>query len=197
MLKQFKLTTLYLALAGTSVGVQAAPMSLMGFQLGLDVGQAEAHKYCTNIANCDSADISVRGSVGYQFNPKVGAEFGYTSFGTLFESTDSSVSAKQEASAWTLSVLGMMPMNDQLALLGRFGFAMYDVNNSGTVQGVPVEEKSSTKPYLALGLNYDLSESFALRTEYQVYTDISGVNGVKDNVRGLYAGALFRLGGGM
>lgn len=197
MLKQFKLTTFCLILTGTAVDVLAAPIALTGFQLGLDVGQAEAHKYCSNVANCDSADISVRGSVGYQFNPKVGAEFGYTSFGTLFESSDISVSAKQEASAWTLSVLGTMPMNDQFALLGRVGMAMYDVNNSGTVQGVPVEEKNSTKPYVAVGLNYDLSESFALRTEYQVYTDISGVNGVKDNVRGLYAGALFRLGGGM
>lgn len=196
MLKHIKLSTLCMALTGMT-GVQAAPIAGTGFLLGLDVGQAEAGKYCDNVANCDSADISIRGSVGYLFNPQLGVELGYTSFGTLFDATDSSVSAKQEASAWTIGVLGTVPINDQFGLLGHVGMAIYDLTNSGTVQGVPVEEKNSTKPYLGIGLKYDLSDSFALRAEYQLYTDISGVNNVTDNVHGLYAGAVFSLGGGM
>jgi len=32
-----------------------------------------------------------------------------------------------------------------------------------------------------------------LRAEYQLYTDISRVDGAKDDVQGLYAGATFRF----
>lgn len=197
MLKRTKLTTLCVALFASTSGVQAAPQILTGVQLGVDAGQAEARKYCDNVANCDSADRSLRFSVGYQFTPNVGAELGYTSFGTLFDASDDVVVAKQEANAWTLSALGTMPLGERFGLLGRLGFASYDVNNSGSIQGVPVESENSIKPYVGLGAKFNLSESFALRAEYQVYTDISGVDGVKDNVRGLYAGGVFSFGGGV
>ena len=196
MLKRTKLTTLCMALFAGTTGAHAAPMALTGFQLGVDAGQAEARKYCNNITNCDSADTSLRLSAGYQFTPNVGAEFGYTSFGTLFNADNSTVVAKQDARAWTLSVLGTMPFTEKFGLLGRLGVASYNVNNSGTIQGLPIESKNSTKPYVGLGAKFNLTESFALRAEYQVYTDISGIDGVKDNVRGIYAGGVFSFGGG-
>lgn len=196
MVKLIKFSTLCMALAGMT-GVQAAPTAETGFLVGVDVGQAEAAKYCDNVANCDSADISMRGSVAYLFYPQVGVELGYSSFGTLFDASSTSVTAKQEASAWTIGVLGTVPINEQFGLIGHLGMAMYDLTNSGTVQGVAVEEKNDTKPFLGVGVKFDLTESFALRAEYQVYTDISGVNNVTDNVQGLYAGAVFSLGGAM
>lgn len=196
MLKRTKLISLYAALFMGTTGAHAAPMALTGFQLGLDAGQAEARKYCDNVANCDSADTSLRLSAGYQFTPNVGAELGYTSFGTLFNADNSTVVAKQDARAWTLSVLGTMPFTEKFGLLGRLGMASYNVNNSGTIQGLPIESKNSTKPYVGLGAKFNLTDSFALRAEYQVYTDISGVDGVKDNVRGIYAGGVFSFGGG-
>lgn len=105
MLKnKIKLTALCMALVGTT-GANVAQAAESGVYLGLNAGQAEARKYCNNITNCDSADTSVRGEVGYQFNNNLGAELGYTSFGTLFNANDNNVNAKQDASAWTASTL--------------------------------------------------------------------------------------------
>lgn len=193
MLKnKIKFTALCMALVGTTA-VNVAQAAESGVYLGLDAGQAEAHKYCDNITNCDSADTTVRGEVGYQFNDNLGAELGYTSFGTLFKANDNNVNAKQDASAWTASALGTLPIAERFGVFGRLGFARYNVSNSGTVQGVPVEDKNTTKPYFGAGVKFDLTSSWMLRAEYQLYTDISGVGGKKDNVQGWYAGGVYRF----
>ncbi len=181
-----------MALVGTT-GAHAAEFAMSGFYLGLNAGQAEARKYCNNIGNCDSADTSVRSEVGYQFNENVGAEFGYTSFGTLFSGNDNNVNASQDASAWTASGLLTWPVAERFGLFGRLGLARYNVSNSGTVQGVSVQNHNGTKPYLGAGVKFDLAHHWLLRAEYQVYTDISGVDGSKDNVQGLYVGGAYRF----
>ena len=71
--------------------------------------------------------------------------------------------------------------------------ARYDVSNSGTIQGVPVESKDSTKPYYGAGLKFNLTDNWMLRAEYQIYSDISHVDGSKDDVQAWYAGAAYRF----
>lgn len=189
-----KLTALCIALVGTAgANISQAADMMSGVYLGLDLGQAEARKYCDNIANCDSADTSVRGEVGYQFNTNLSAELGYTSFGTLFNANDNNVNAKQTASAWTVSAVGTWPVAEVFGIFGRVGLARYDVSSSGTVQGVPAESENSTKPYFGAGVKFDLSSNWMLRAEYQRYSDISGVSGVKDNVQGWYGGGVYRF----
>lgn len=187
-----KITSLSIALVGV-LGMAVAQAEEVGFYVGLDAGKAEARKYCDNIVNCDSSDTSLRGEVGYQFGNSISAEIGYTSFGTLFNANDNSVNAKQDASAWTISALGTLPLADRFGLFGRLGLARYDLNNSGTVQGVGVDSNNSTKPYLGAGVKYDLDSNWMLRAEYQVYTDISGVDGSKDNVHAWNLGGAYRF----
>lgn len=193
MLKnKLKLTALCMALVGTT-GANVAQAAENGVYLGLNAGQAEARKYCSNITNCDSADTSVRGEVGYQFNNNLGAELGYTSFGTLFNASNNNVNAKQDASAWTASAVGTWPVAERFGIFGRLGLARYNVSNSGTVQGVPVTNKNSTKPYFGAGVKFDLASNWMLRAEYQLYTDISSVDGTKGNVQGWYLGGVYRF----
>ena len=193
MLKtKIKLTLLCISIVGAT-GVNVAQAADNGLYLGLNAGQAEARKYCENVTNCDSADTSVRGEVGYQFNANLGAELGYTSFGTLFNANDNNVNAKQDASAWTASVLGTWPFAERFGVFGRLGLAKYDVDNSGTVQGVPVVNKNDTKPYYGAGVKFDLNNNWMLRAEYQRYADISRVDGRKDNVQAWYLGGAYRF----
>lgn len=197
MLKnKVKLTTLCMVLVGTA-GATVTQAAENGFYLGLNAGQSEARKYCNNISNCDSADTGMRAEIGYNFNKMMAAELGYTSFGTLFNADDTgnggTVSAKQDASAWTLSMLGTLPVGEQFGVFGRLGLAKYNTSNSGTLAGLPVETNNSTKPYFGLGAKFDLSSNWMLRAEYQLYTDISGVDGGKDNVQSWFAGGVYRF----
>lgn len=121
----------------------------------------------------------MRIDVGYHFNNIWSAELGYTSFGTLFNSSDDNFNTSQKANAWTLSGIATLPLGERFGLFGRAGVARYETNNSGTVQGVGIKDDTDLKPYFDAGVDFDLTQSFAIRAEYQYYADISGVDGVK------------------
>ncbi|MDQ8038012.1 MAG: outer membrane beta-barrel protein [Pedobacter sp.] len=188
-----KMTTLCLALgsAGFMAAAHAeAPAS--GFQIGIDGGKAELDGVCDNVTNCESSDKSFRGNIGYQFNPYAGVEVGYTSFGTIYDTQNNEIDAEQEAGAFTASVIGTIPLGDKFGLFGRVGAARYDLENNGTIQGLPVKGgDGETKPYYGAGARVNLTENFALRAEYQIYKNLAGVDGNNDDVNVWSGGALF------
>lgn len=162
-----------------------------GLTLAIDAGQAEARDACDNVVNCSSDDTAVRGSVGWQFNRMFGIEAGYSSFGTVFESSSSTFRASQDANAWTLSVLGTLPLHERIGLYGRIGAARFDNDTSGVVQGVPVSEDNRTKPYYGVGLGFALTDNVALRAEYQRYKDLADIGGIRDDVDAWSGGVVF------
>lgn len=181
---------LCLALALPAVPAMAEDME-SGLSLGVDAGRAEARNACDNVINCSSDDTTVRVSLGWQFTPMIGIEAGYASFGTVFESNDNNFSANQDANAWTLSVLGTIPVADRFGLYGRVGAARFDNDASGLVQGVPVSSENETKPFFGAGLKFGLTENVALRAEYQRYKDLANLGGVKDDVDAWTGGLVF------
>ena len=186
------LTVLALAMASpVAIGTaQAEPAT--GFQIGIDGGKAEAKSVCDNVTNCESSDKSFRGNIGYQFNPYVGAEVGYTSFGTIDDTQNSNIDASQDAGAITASVVGTLPLGDKFGLFARAGAARYDLDNQGTIQGVPVKGgDGETKPYYGAGARVNLTDNFALRAEYQIYKNLAGVDGHNDDLHAWSGGALF------
>lgn len=180
------------ALAGAAAMSVAQAVEKPGIYLGIDGGQAEARKYCDNITNCDNSGTSLRAELGFQFTRMLALELGYTSFGTLFSANNSNVNAKQDANAWTASLLAGIPVGP-VSIYGRVGGAHYSVDSSGTVGGVAVESHDATKPYYGAGLEFDLSKNVMLRAEYQLYRDISGIAGSKDDVQAWYGGVGFRF----
>lgn len=193
MIKNTIKRSLLCAAIVSTMGVNVAHAFGEKIYVGLDAGKAEAKKYCNNIANCDSSDASLRGEVGFQLNPNFAAELGYTSFGTLFKGEDNNVNAKQEANAWTVSALGAFPIAERFSLFGRLGMVKYDVTNTGVIQGVAVKNDNTIKPYFGLGGNFDMTENWTARAEFQLYTDISGVDGSKDNVNAWYLGGVYKF----
>lgn len=164
-----------------------------GFNIGVDYGRTEAKKFCDNITNCDSVDNGPKFEVGYSFNEMFSTELGYTSFGTLLESNDSTFTAKQDANAITLTALAEMPINTMFGLYLRGGIAWYNTDDKGEVNGVAVHDHSGTTPIWGVGTKWTINERFAMRIEYQGYLDISRADGHEDDVQGLYAGVLFQL----
>lgn len=181
---------LCLALALPGIPALASEME-SGLTLGIDAGQAEARNACDNVVNCSSDDTTVRVSLGWKFTPMIGLEAGYSSFGTVFEARNNTFAANQDANAWTLSVLGTLPVADRFGLYGRVGAARFDNDNSGLVQGVPVDDNNKTKPYFGAGVSFGLTDNFALRAEYQRYMDLANLGGVKDDVDAWSGGLVF------
>lgn len=191
-MRKLRLATLLAALPALAV-MTPAHAADRGMTLGFDYGQAEARKFCDDIDDCDSAGDSARAEIGFQFSRAFGIELGYTSLGTILDSKDNQFDASQDSSAATLSAIGLLSFSDRFGIYGRVGAAEYNTDSSGTVVGVPVKDQDGTTPLFGVGVKLGLSDSFSLRAEYQNYTDISRVDGKKDNVQGLYAGILFQL----
>ena len=187
-------TYLSMLLATLSLGAMVPEASAAkGFNFGLDYGQAEARKFCKAISPCDSADASAKADIGYQFTDMLGVEAGYVSFGTIFDSSASQFTASQKSNALTASVLGTIPLNHWFGIYGRLGVSQYESKGQGNVQGVPVKDEKGTTPFFGAGVKFTLNRHFALRAEYQNYSNISRVDGRKDDVQGLYAGFLFNI----
>lgn len=188
-----KAAAIALAVASTAFLATAhADEPASGFQIGIDGGKAELDGVCDNVTNCESSDKSFRGNIGYQFNPYVGAELGYTSFGTIYDTQNNQIDASQEAGAYTASMIGTLPLGEKFGLFGRVGAARYDLENNGTIQGLPVKGgDGETKPYYGAGARVNLTENFALRAEYQIYKNLAGVDGNNDDVNVWTGGALF------
>lgn len=186
-----RLCSIVLAAAGTSVVPSAYAAG--GVTLGLDYGQAEARKFCENISNCDNSDSSAKVEVGLQLNSNFGLEIGYASLGTILDSKDNQFMASQDSSAITLSALGLIAFTDHFGIYGRLGAAQYNTDSAGTVASVPVSDQDGVTPFYGAGAKLGLTENFSLRAEYQVYADISRVDGKKDDAQGLYAGVVFQF----
>lgn len=188
-----KAAAIALAVASTAFLASAhADEPASGFQIGIDGGKAELDGVCDNVTNCESSDKSFRGNIGYQFNPYVGAELGYTSFGTIYDTQNNQIDASQEAGAYTASMIGTLPLGEKFGLFGRVGAARYDLENNGTIHGLPVKGgDGETKPYYGAGARVNLTENFALRAEYQIYKNLAGVDGNNDDVNVWTGGALF------
>lgn len=195
MLKQkIYMSALCAALTGFSLAPAAfAADDEPGFTVGLDYGRTEAKKYCDHITNCDNSDKGPRVEVGYEFNKNFGVELGYTSFGTVFDSDEGAVSIRQKSNAITLSALGSLPVNEWFGVFGRLGYARYDTNNSGEIEGVPIRDENGNTPFWGAGVKFSLNEQFAIRVEYQNYRDLSDQPGHKDDVQGLFAGGVYRF----
>lgn len=187
-----KIAALSIALMGATC-VHAEIGADSGMTLGFDAGRASAHKSCDRLVDCDNSDTSARLNIGYDINSIWSAELGYTSFGTLFKARNNNVNASQKASAWTLSGIAMLRLNESFGVYGRAGLARYSTDNSGTVEGIPVKDQNDAKPYFGVGLNFEATQDLSIHTEYQHYTDISGVDGSKDDVQSLYAGVVYHF----
>lgn len=103
----------------------------------------------------------------------VGAEFGYVDLGTASAKgtvSGSSVTAVTDAKAYTASVVGLIPLGDQLGLTIRLGLSNPIVDLTVTNAGVPTTSHSTDmKVFGGMGVHYDFSKSTGVRIEAERY----------------------------
>jgi OmpA-OmpF porin, OOP family len=120
-----------------------------GFYVGGDVGQLD-------LDGADK-DTGFRILGGYQINRNFSAELGYS---MLYDKDDVDVSA------WELVGVGKLPLNNNFSLIGKLGFAMWEVEAFG-------EKADGTDLTYAVGVQYDVSRNLGIRAQWQRY-DVEG-----------------------
>lgn len=91
--------------------------------------------------------------LGYQFNPILGSELGYTQYHDSRENAGRIAVAKTEHYALHLAVTGRYALTERINALGKLGIAYSYANKIFTVTGFSASS-GSVSPYFGLGLTY-------------------------------------------
>lgn len=159
------------AAAGTAQA-QLASTPNSGYYIGGNVGQSHLKDDSPLGANTDRSDTGYKVYGGYQFNPNVALELGYTGLGK-FEAPSGDVKAR----ALYLDAVGTLPLAPQWSALGRIGVVDTEAKVSGN--GLTVKDRD-TGLKVGAGLQYDFSPTTALRGEWERYR--VGMDSVRTNV---------------
>ena len=121
-------------------------------------------------------------------------EAGYTDLGKGSASQAGVGSASLEASGFEIVAVGIMPLNPKWSLYGKAGFFIWDVDLKLSPGLGTSESESGTDLTFAFGVGWDITKSFGVRFEYQVYSNLGDENTTGEgDVNVLGANAIFRF----
>ena len=124
-----------------------------------------------DIAGLDDTDTTFGIAAGYRINENFAVELGYQDFGEVSVSADGA-SAKVEADAIQLSVIGGMPISENAGIYAELGFDSWDAELSYTNipdLGTDSESDDGTDIFYGIGAYLSLSEAVNLKFEYQMH----------------------------
>jgi Outer membrane protein beta-barrel domain len=144
-----------------------------GFYAGAGIGQASLE---ADDVGFDANDTAFKVFGGYSFNDHFAVELTYLDGGAPDESFDfgigTPVTVEADITAFGVSAVGRLPINDTFAIFGKLGYASYDVELTGRAGGFSTTEDASDED-LSYGIGLALSfGAFGLRAEYEA-VDVS------------------------
>lgn len=198
-MKKFQLKPLralcLLSLAGLSTfsAITAHAQAQGHYYGGLGMGQAQSKidvdrinanllsatpSLTTTSLTSDESDMSYKVFGGYQFSPYWAVEAGYFNLGKFgFKSTTTptgTLDGRIKLDGMNLDLVGTLPINNQLSLLGRVG--VHNARARDTFIGTgnvvvtdPNPQKTQTNYKAGFGFAYQFSPSMALRGELERY----------------------------
>ena len=162
------------AILFTALSLASAPALSQdtGLYAGINFGQSKARDLCDGTLNCDDKDTAYSFFAGYQVNRNFGVEVGYANLGK-FSASVPGISASGEATGFELSLVGTLPIDQNLALYGKFGAFMWDVDVRGSVGGFGFSTSDDgTDITFAIGARYNFTRNVAGQVQWQRYEDI-------------------------
>lgn len=163
-------------LASSTVLAEIQP----GFYAGAGVGKATIELDDEDGFGFDSDDTAFKVFGGYNFNQYFAIEAAYFDGGAPEETVISVPGARGTVEVGTTgliaSVLGRVPLGDMFSLYGKLGFASYDAEVKGRVNGNVVAEEDGSDDDVAYGVGaaFNLGPSFELRAEYEAISISDG-----------------------
>jgi OOP family OmpA-OmpF porin len=165
------LTTALLATAvAFAAPAMAQDINWQGFYVGGSIGATDfSIDEC--IGDCDKTDIGFKAFAGYMFNPYIGTEFSWQSFGKAKVNVglgSTSVNAEAKSSGFGAFLVGQYPI-ENWRIFGKLGVGWLDNEVEVTVPtlGAASESDSSTEFAWGLGVTYMFTKNLGIRGEYE------------------------------
>ena len=155
MKKAALISALALSLGAGVAQAQTTPR--LGWYAGIDVGSAKSKAGGLD----DDSDFALGVNGGYRFHPNFAVEAGYSRLGNFSPSYD--------ASAASLSGIGILPLQYGVSLYGKIGYARTSVDGASTS-----DDASSFVG--GLGAYYDFSRQLFAKAGWDHYNKVGGTN---------------------
>ncbi|HWV14906.1 MAG TPA: porin family protein [Cellvibrio sp.] len=171
-------------LLASLISMLAVPASAEGFYILGDLGQTKLEADLGDHVYFHDTDTSIGIGGGFGFNQYVALEVAYHDLGsTSSGNINDDFYSKSDLTAFQVSVLGKLPISDVVDVYGRLGVGKlkrkttytetygYYIPNLGytTFTDSGSESDSDNKAFFGIGASYNITESFALRTEYNKF----------------------------
>ena len=186
MNKNLLLLALTVALGATSA--QAADT---GFYIGGSFGQSQISDFSgsdldselatlgiTSTTTTDDSDSGWKVFAGYKIMKNLAVEGSYTNLGEATARTvvttplAGTFNTTLEFESWSISAVGILPLNDQFSLFARLGLNVWSLDGSTTGTGsgsaVTTGDDGADVVY-GLGASYNFSQNLSLRGEWERY----------------------------
>ena len=150
-------------------GLLLSTQTMAQMYVGGTVGQARWETSCSQASFCDTYDTAFSVVGGYNINNQWGAEVGYTTFGTIHASSYTAtglVAGSVKGSAIEMTGVYRRPLIDKMTGFIKLGVGYNKAELNGTIGPVSANQTTrSTKPMIAIGANYALTDTVSARVE--------------------------------
>lgn len=174
-------------LVSTLLAVMAAPSFASDFYLVAEVGQSKLDVDADDYSYKKSETAFALGG-GYKFNDVLALELAYRDLGKFDQGSDVdfgggetiSTDSYTKVHVFQASLVAQLPVNESAAFYGRLGVGSLKAKSDYELTIVSGGETSSesgsvsdsaTKAVLGVGFKYAVSQSAALRVEYNQYSE--------------------------
>ena len=207
------LALLALTAAGVSASVLAAdtpPTNFYGVvsigrsKIDADPAAVDQHNlrggFTTSVSSSSSGATGGKFQLGYTLGKTFALEGGYTYLGQAnFTSITNlgTIGGSKEAWLYNLDLVGKLPVNMQFSVLARFGAYYWktrnEMPNAGT-KGTATVNDNAYDFKAGVGVQYDFTERFAVRGEFERYNGIGKNETTGDSrVNQLTVGAVLKF----
>jgi hypothetical protein len=179
-------TSLIAACLLSAVSVSHASEGIyLGFNLGqasYDVSQSDAAAALDDGSltslSIDDTDSSYRWTIGYQLHPYFSLEGGYLDLGDITVNATSNgsgslyvagpVNSRMGVDGLFFDVKGLLPLNEQVSLYGKFGLLKWDGEVTlSNVDGSVNEDGDDT--FFGIGGSFNIYDTLAFNVDYTFY----------------------------
>lgn len=159
-------------------GALAATHASAQFFLGGSIGQSDVDDEITtgliDSGTVDGKDTAWKIFGGYMFNRHFGIEAAYINAGEVSYSGTFSgfpvTGGKVELTAFNVSVLGNLPINEQFSVFGKVGLFSWEAEASDITGGFPFSgSEDGTDISFGVGVGYNFTPNFGVRAEYELF----------------------------
>ena len=165
--------------------------------VAFDFGQGTVVDACKGVPSsfsCANTTTVMRGNLGFLINQNFGVEVGAADYGTINirgTSSGSSITGSMAATGYQFSLVGYLPLSEQMALIVKGGPALITATSTASGFGTTSTSSAENSNFaFGFGMKTKMSDQLSFRLMYENLGTLKTCNTCKGNEASMFTGGL-------